>query len=192
MKLSDIAEIRTGLVLSRKTADLESDIVAEYKQLNLKCIKDNGEIDLDAVDIYKSNVKLGCNYLTQLDDIIVRLTFPFTAVLITEETTGLVVPSHFCIIRVKSGKAVPAYIKWLLNSKFVKLQVEKNKTGISFSGIKPSFYTELEIKPISMEEQLRIACIYNTAHQELLLLRKLIDQKEKLYNGVLTGIYQQY
>lgn len=191
MKLSDIAEVRTGLVLSRKAAEIDSDVVAEYKQLNLKCIKETGEIDLQALDKFRSSEKLGNNYLTHQEDVIVRLTVPYTAVLINEQTQGLVVSSHFCMIRAKKNKAVPEFIQWLLNSQPVKVEIEKNKTGVSFAGIKPSFYSELEIEPLALEKQLKIAQVYSTALKELALLEDLKRQKDLFYKNVLKDIYHR-
>ena len=42
MKLSDLAMVKTGLVLTRKQATKQECFVAEYKQLNLKAINEKG------------------------------------------------------------------------------------------------------------------------------------------------------
>ena len=54
MKLSDIAEVRTGLVLARKVAEPNKAGSLKYKQLNLKCIQDIGEIIVDELDVFFS------------------------------------------------------------------------------------------------------------------------------------------
>jgi restriction endonuclease S subunit len=191
MKLRDIAEVKTGLVLARKEAELDNAYFEKYKQLNLKCIQDDGDIDLEALDVFLSVEKLGDNYLTCPGDVIVRLSAPYTAVLIAEETQGLVVSSHFCIIRIKEGKGVPEYIKWLLNSHMVKSQIAKNTTGITYASIKPSFYSELEIKLLTLEEQKEIAWIYSMGQKELALLDELKSNKERLYKTILTNLYNK-
>jgi restriction endonuclease S subunit len=191
MKLIDIAEIKTGLVLARKAAETDNAVASKYRQLNLKCIRDNGEIDLEAMNIFFSVEELGYNYLTHPGDVIVRLSAPYTAVLITKKTQGIVVSSHFCMIRVKEGKGVPEYVKWLLNSQMVKSQIAKNITGTTYASIKPSFYSELEVKPLTLEEQKKIACIYATGKKELALLEELKGHKERLYQTILSNLYNK-
>ena len=191
MKIRDIAEVKTGLVLARKAADFDDAAALKYKQLNLKCIREQGEIDIAAMDVYFSTEELGDNYLTRPGDVIVRLSAPYTAVLITDETQGIVVSSHFCMIRVREGYSVPEYLKWLLNSQMVKAQIAKNSTGVTYASIKPSFYSELEIKPLTLEQQKKIALIYSTGQEELALLEALKENKERLYQTILNNLYKK-
>lgn len=191
MKLSDIADVKTGLVLARKAADSKGSAIVIYKQLNLRCVQSSGEIDLNLVDTFLSVEELGSNYLTCPGDVIVRLTAPYTAVLITEETQKLVVPSHFCIIRTKGNMAVPEYIQWLLNSQIVKMQIAKNTTGTSYASIKPSIYSELEIEPIPIIDQKKIAQIFMIAQKELALIEELRCTKEQYYQTVLKTLYSK-
>ena len=80
--LSDIAVVKTGVVLPRKQAKTQNEVIATYKQLNLKAINSNGSICVDELEEFLANEKLRAEYLTQPKDIIVRLTMPYTAVLI--------------------------------------------------------------------------------------------------------------
>lgn len=191
MKLRDIAEIKTGLVLSRKAAEPTEEANFTYQQLNLKCINENGTIDENSLDIFHSSEELGYNYLTYPGDIVIRLTVPNTSVLITDQTKNFVVSSHFCIIRARRGKAIPAYIQWYLNSDIVKSKIAKNITGGTFAAIKPSFLSELEIKPLSLTEQQKIADIYLTAQRELSLIDTIKHNKELLYKTALVSLYHK-
>lgn len=191
MKLSDIASIKSGLVLSRKAAEsCESDIY-KYNQLNLKCINENGTINLDLLDYYESKEELDANYLSQVDDIIVRLTVPNTAVLITDETKNIVVSSHFCMIRVNKKELLPEYLQWYLNSEIVKKQIAKSIMGSAFAAVKPGFYSELKIKLPSIKEQRFIAEFYKLIAKEIRLLEDLKLEKEFLYNCALTNYYKK-
>lgn len=191
MRLCDIADIKTGLVLSRKAADLAEESYFSYPQLNLKCIRENGTINKQELEIFHSVEELSNGYLTKPGDIIVRLTVPNTSVFIAEETKGIVVPSHFCIVRPQPDKAIAGYIQWYLNSDIVKSKIAKSITGAAFAAIKPSFLHELEIKPHSLEEQLRIANIYQMLRKEIGLLETLKCNKELYYNSALIHIYNR-
>lgn len=192
MKLSDIATIKSGLVLSRKVADSYNTETYKYNQLNLKCINENGTISTDQLDNYESKEKLDANYLTQVDDIIVRLTVPNTAVLITNETEHIVVSSHFCMIRVNIKVLLPDYLQWYLNSELVKKQIIKSIMGSTFAAVKPGFYNELKIKLPTFEEQRFIADFHMLAMKETQLLENLKLEKEMFYKRVLSDLYKKF
>lgn len=103
MKLQDLASVRSGLVLSRKQAKEASEY--RYPLINLRCIQQEGTIQLKEADIYEAKEPLKEEYLSQSGDIIVRLTAPYTAVLIDETTSGMVVSSNFVVIRVEDTRA---------------------------------------------------------------------------------------
>jgi restriction endonuclease S subunit len=191
MKLSDIASIKSGLVLARKAADSYNSDIYKYNQLNLKCINENGTINLDQLDYYESKEELNANYLSQVDDIIVRLTVPNTAALITDETKNIVVSSHFCMIRVNKKLLLPRYLQWYLNSEIVKAQIAKSIMGNAFAAVKPGFYNELKIKLPSIKEQQSIAEFYKLAMKEIRLLEELKLEKGLLYNYSLVNYYNK-
>ena len=114
MKLQDLASVRSGLVLSRKQAKEPSEY--RYPLINLRCIQQEGTIQLKEADIYEAKEPLKEEYLSQNGDIIVRLTAPYTAVLIDETTSGMVVSSNFVVIRVEDKSLLPEYLFWLLNT----------------------------------------------------------------------------
>ena len=192
MKLLDCAAIRTGLVLARKEAKGEfGTYPVKYKQLNLKCIQTNGLIDTTLLEDFETNERLGHKYLTQSDDIVIRLSYPYTAVLINEENRGLVIPSHFAVIRVISDKLLPRYLLWLLSREKTKNALTKNTTGFFIGTIRASLLGELDIAEIPLEKQMRIANFYELAQREVLLLQKLAEQKEILNTQLLSNQYKE-
>jgi len=128
-------------VLARKQASEEAgSLSVKYKQLNLKCIKSNGLIDTTLLEDYETNERLGRKYLTQPDDIVIRLSYPYTAALIDEENTGLVIPSHFAVIRADKTKLLPRYLLWLLSREKTKKELNKYNTGFVIGTVKSSFF----------------------------------------------------
>ncbi len=129
MQLGDIAEIKTGLVLSRKKAEVEFDARAKYKLLSLKNISDDGMIVNDSFDEFVSKDRLDDHYFTEEGDVLMRLSQPYTAVYINKEHRGLLVPSYFVIIKVHQTKVLPQYLAWFLNSVKVKHELDKSHAG---------------------------------------------------------------
>ena len=108
MKLGNSATVRSGLVLSRKQAREPSDI--RYPLLNLRSIHPGGYIEADQLDVFDAAEYLSPEYLSQVGDIIVRLTTPYTAILIDEATAGIVISSNFVIIRADRRALLPEYL----------------------------------------------------------------------------------
>ena len=186
MKLNRIALVRTGLVLSRKGSRIENDNF-EYRQLNLKSIDENGKIDLnETIPFYASEV-LSDNYLTHMGDVVVKTSEPYTAAFISKETEGLVIPSHFVVVRVDTEKVLPQYISWYLNKERIKKAFRMSCTGM-LKQIRPSIVAETEIKLPPIDRQKQVVELYDIAQQELTLLRKLLKQKESYYKALINEI----
>ena len=97
MRLDEVATVRTGAVTGRKKAEEGMRSSFRYKMLNLKCIAAEGYIDLAFAEEYQAKEKLKPELFTQEGDVLIRLSFPYTSVLIDDNSCGLVVPSHFAV-----------------------------------------------------------------------------------------------
>lgn len=191
MKLGEVANIKSGLVLARKAADVTAKSIYKYQQFNLKSFNENGTIDRGQLESYESSEPLTNSYLTQKDDLVVRLTAPNTAVLISDAIENIVVSSHFLLIRVDKERLLPEFLYWFLNSDGVRRDIQRNITGLAFEAVKPRFYSELPLRLPSLKRQQAIADIYMAAQKELRLLEELQKQKTLYYKRVLGSIYHK-
>ena len=188
MKLQDLASVRSGLVLSRKQAKEPSEY--RYPLINLRCIQQEGTIQLKEADIYEAKEPLKEEYLSQSGDIIVRLTAPYTAVLIDETTSGMVVSSNFVVFRVEDKSLLPEYLFWLLNTEKIKRKIYENATSNMLGAVNARFLADFELVLLSVEDQRKISQLNLLAKRERQLLRMLADEKEKYYAGVLNQAYK--
>ena len=168
MFLKDVSNIRTGLVTARKQAKgPENGDFQEYRLLSLRCIKEPGVLDVGLAEPYAANDELKLEFLTQQDDILVRLSAPYTAALVNKESTGYVVPSHFAIIRVDKSKVDPAYVLWILRQQSTLKQIYQNVSGtIAFGTINSSFFNDLKIDIIPLEKQRLIGEILKLSERD--------------------------
>ena len=185
MQLGLCAEIRSGLVLSRKQAREKTE--NRYSLLTLKSIKSDATVSEGDLDVFDAVESLNKEYLTAIGDVIVRTSTPYTAVLIDKKTAGMVVSSNFVIIRCYTDKLLPEYLFWLLNTETVKRDIFKNSAGNMLAAIKPQYFCDLEIEIPSLREQKLIADFNMTARKELELLERLKTEKEKLYQFCLEN-----
>lgn len=189
MKLKSLASVRSGLVLSRKQSKELTDY--RYPLINLRCIQQDGNIDLNKTDIYEARESLKEEYLSRQGDIVVRLTAPYTAVLIDGTTAGMVISSNFVVIRIEDKRLLPEYLFWLLNTQKVKRRIYENTTSNMLGAVKAKFLMDFELMVLPAEEQYKIAQLNLLAKKERRLLKELAVEKEKLYSSLLEQAYKR-
>jgi restriction endonuclease S subunit len=183
MKLGTVATIRSGLVLSRKLSRELSPF--RYPLLNLRAIHPDGYILSDSLEVFYATEPLRQEYLTQQGDIIIRLSIPYTAILIDSGMVGMVVSSNFAIIRLNQGYILPEYLLWLLNTADTKRKIYESSSSNMLSAVRPTFFAELEILPLTLADQEKVAKLNLLAKEEIRLLKKLADEKERYYAAVI-------
>ena len=189
MKLGEIASVRSGLVLSRKLA--RENPAQRYRLLNLRSITPEGYIDMNETDVFDAKEMLPGEYLSQVGDIVIRLSAPYTAVLIDEETEGMVVSSNFVIVRTDPQVLLPEYLYWLLNTPEVKHRMFESSSSNMLGAVKPKFFADYEITPLPIPEQQKIAAINALAKAESKLLRQLANAKEQYYEAILRNTFNE-
>ncbi|MCI8887595.1 MAG: restriction endonuclease subunit S [Hungatella sp.] len=191
MRLGELAVINTGIVAARRQASPLDKVCIRYRILNLKAINEKGYIEDNLLEEFVANGSIKEKYLTQEGDLVVRLTTPFTAVLIDRIHKGIVVPSHFIVIRVKSGKILPEYLYWLLNTEKVRQDIWQNINSTTMGTVKPMSYASLYVECITLAEQEKIGELYKLAQRELRLLERLKEQKELYYREAIDRIQKE-
>ena len=186
MKLGDMATVRSGLVISRKLSRVPTKY--RYPLLNLRSIAPEGYIDTTFLDVYDAIERLAVDYLTQKNDVVIRLSAPYTSVLIDDETNGMLISSNFVVIRTDNKSISAEYLFWLLNTSKVKRQIFENTSSNMLGAIKPKFFADFEIDLLPMEDQKKIAALNKLARRERFLLTALAREKEKYYATVIDGL----
>ena len=189
MKLGNIATVRSGLVLSRKQAREPSDI--RYPLLNLRSINPGGYIEADQLDVFVAAEYLSPEYLSQIGDVIVRLTAPYTAILVDKVTAGMVISSNFVIIRADRRELLPEYLFWLINTPKIKRSIYENTSSNMLGAIKAKYFSDFEVPSLPIAKQQQIAVMNELALKETKLLRQLADEKERYYSLLIDRVYKE-
>ena len=189
MKLGNIATVRSGLVLSRKQAREPSDI--RYPLLNLRSINPGGYIEADQLDVFVAAEYLSPEYLSQIGDVIVRLTAPYTAILIDKVTAGMVISSNFVIIRADRRELLPEYLFWLINTPKIKRSIYENTSSNMLGAIKAKYFSDFEVPSLPIAKQQQIAVMNELVLKETKLLRQLADEKERYYSLLIDRAYKE-
>ena len=187
-KISEIADIQSGLVLSRKAAN-EKTSVYPYKRLTLRSVTEDCILDVSSFEEYDACEPIDAQFLTRENDIIVRLFAPVCATLITKDYEGLVVPSQLAIIRLKDDSIyLPGYLSvYLTNQRILENLIEG--AGMAAQKIiKVGNNAELEIPCLMIEKQKKISDIANEQLNIVALYKKIIEQETLRTKSVIKDI----
>lgn len=192
MLLENIATIRTGVVTARKKASEGATITFKYNVLNLRCAQASGCFDMQYAEVLESEEELKAVYFTRLGDILVRLSAPYTAIMITrEEWCDYLVPSHFAIIRIKDASVLPEYILWILKQDATKQKILQNISGNgAFGTINSKFFNSIFVHDIPIEKQKIIGQMLLLSDREQRLLYELALQKENYNRLMLENVFE--
>lgn len=188
MKLKDISNLRTGLVTARKKASAVDEETFSYRAVTLKSFNRKGSLSIEYLDDFTAKEEIKKNYLTQYNDILVRLREPNIAVLIKEDNIDLLIPSVVATIRIDSDSVDSKFLTYYLNSTTAKRALNSSITGTAINMIKTKELEDLEIKLPSLEEQKKIVEFLDLTNKEIDLLEELKNQKEKYYSEVFNNI----
>ncbi|MCF6331550.1 MAG: restriction endonuclease subunit S [Sulfurimonas sp.] len=191
MRLKDISNLRTGLVTARKKASAVDEETYSYKAVTLKSFNHNGCLSVKYLDNFTSKEKIKEIYLTQANDVLIRLREPNIALDINEKNSGLVIPSFVASLRVDETKVDSKFLTYYLNSTTAKRALNSSITGTAINMIKTKELEDLEIKLPSLEEQKKIVEFLDLASKEIDLLEELKNKKEKYYRDVFNKIINQ-
>ncbi len=188
IKLGTIASISTGLVVKRKQAGTENEAVGQYPMLTLKSFEQGGWLNKRDLEVFFSSEALDAKYLTQKGDVVVRLSSPNTAVSISEEDAGILIPSLFVIIRLETDKILAEYLSIFLNSDYMKKIYTKDLVGSAIQIIKTSMLKDIDLKLKTLDMQEKIIKLNKQMLKERFLLEELLEEKTKYHNAIINKI----
>ena len=191
IKISDISEIKTGLVLNRKKADKNVDEKFRYKVVSLKSFNENALFDDTFADEFISSEKISDEYKVRLGDVLLRLREPNFAVYIDKEYSDLVYTSLMVRIRVSSDKFDPHFVAHYLNSSAVKRALAPDVSGTTIAMIGVASINNIKIPAINLQTQNKIVKYLDLAREESEILQNLAAQKQKYHKSIFENLIKE-
>ena len=192
--VGDFATVRTGLVVARKKAKLDSVQQIAYEQISLRYFGTGVKLDRpeEEKDIFVSAEEIDSRYFTQAGDVIVRLRAPSSAVYIEKEDEGLLIHSLLAVIRVKSNKVDAKYLAYYLNAHSTQRILKQDVKGTAIPMLKTKDLEQLKVTLPPIEKQKELVKLLELADKERELLLKLANEKKQLSQTILDTIIQQH
>ena len=191
VKLNDIAEIKSGLVLSRKKAEAYSPFEHSYKIVSLKSFAEDAYYDDAFADEFISSEQINEEYKVSQGDILLRLREPNFAVYIDKEYSDLVYTSLMVRIRVSSDKFDPHFVAHYLNSSAVKRALAPDVSGTTIAMIGVASINNLKIPLVNLQTQNKIVKYLNLARQESEILQNLVAQKQRYHKSIFENLIKE-
>lgn len=188
IKLGNLSTISSGLVVKRKQAFKDSDILKRYRMLTLKSFEQRGLLNENEFEDFESNEILNNKYLTKKGDIIIRLSYPYTAITVSDNEEGILIPSLFAIVRLNDDNILPEYLSIFLNSEYMKKLYVRSSIGSKIQIIKTSMLKDIDVKIHNLERQQKIVEFNKLALREIKLLEQLHIEKTKLHNVLINNV----
>ena len=180
-KLSECGtRIIGGQIMSRITANPEKgdEVVETRKVLVPKCIRSDGTIVAEDMPEEKLKVAADPRKLAQAGDIVMKLSTPYDAGLVTAETEGAIVPS-FCAI-IKSDNSVNQdYLLAFLNSSACKDQLRMQVSGAVMTVLSVGKIGAVEVPIPPANEQHAIGGRFAETSNRLAILQKIAALEAK-------------
>ena len=190
-RVGDFATVRTGLVVARKKARLDSLESMRYEQISLRCFGSSILLDKTQTDDFVSAEIINYKYLTQEGDVIVRLRSPSTAVYIDKEDEGLLITSLLAVIRVDDSALDSQYLAYYINSHFSQKLLQREIKGTTIPMLKTRDLEKLQLTVPSLEEQKKVVRFLELSGREQKLLLALAKEKEQLSQAALDTIIKK-
>ncbi len=183
--------ISTGLVLARKKYSPKDTEKYKYKVFTLKSFNESGYIDEEYLDDFESGQIIDSKFIAQKDDIVIRLSSPNTAIYITKELEGIVIPSLFVCIRLKENRnLLPQFVQIYLNSDKGRKNYKPDIIGGLTYVLKATSLRQIKIPFYDIEKQRQAIYLNNLMLREKLLLNKLVQEKEIYHKEVMNKILE--
>lgn len=181
IKLVEVAKFYSGLIISRERTNLYSK--TQYNVLNYKSITNHGSIDINRLDKLDLKENISTKFITKENDIILKLVYPFRAVLISKSETGIIVTSNFCKI-ICSDRVLPEYLIACLNSEKIdrKLKIESKNQSINQISIKD--LERIEIEMYGIDKQKLIANLYDSYLKRIQLTKIILEKEQKIIKNI--------
>ncbi len=182
-KISDLADVQGGMVLSRKEAKGQEETSFEYSRLTLRAFDENGNINRSELEIFHACEDLENALFTRAGDVVIRLVSPMYPVYIEPGYENILVPSQFAVLRVKDrAKVMPEYLRLCLAQKSVQDRILSLESGTAQKTVKIKTVLDLVIPLHLLHIQQEAVQIDRLSRKRECMYRELIENER-----ILTG-----
>ena len=186
-------EIIGGQIMTRLAIKDGSDEepVEVRKVVIPKCIHADGSIDVTEMPEESLRASPDPKRLTVPGDIVIKLSTPYDAAYVNEDSAGCIVPS-FCAIIKSAGQLDLDYLLAFLNSATCKNQLKQQVAGSTMAMLSVGKIKNVMIPVPSPERQREIGGQFLETHRKVHLLEQIIRLEQKKNDIYFRDMVKEY
>lgn len=185
-------EIIGGQIMSRITSKDDSDEgIGKWRVVVPKCIQADGSIDDTEMPEEVLTSKPDHKRVTELGDIVMKLSTPYDAARVEEGAVGCIIPS-FCAIIKSTGELNRDYLLAFLNSNTCKTQLKLQVAGSTMAMLSVGKVKNITIPVPPMEVQERIGNQFNETRRKVQIAKKIILLEQKKNDIYFRDLEKEY
>lgn len=186
-------ELIGGQIMSRVTVkDNLDDSVTEVRKVIIpKVINSDGTITIEDLPEEKLRVAADEKRITKIGDIVIKLSTPYDAAVIDEQSSGCLVPSFCAIIR-HGAEIDTNYMLAYLNSSFCKEQLKQQVAGSNMAVLSVGKVASV-LMPLPLKnEQIEIGNNYIKTQDRLKLIKQIVALETKRNDVFFKELVKDY
>ena len=180
IRLQDVLDIYGGQIMTRITANPDTDVevVESRRVLVPKSISADGAIDISDLPEEALKAVPDPKKVSQVGDIVMKLSPPYDAGIVTEESADCIVPS-FCAIIKCSDSVDVNYLLAFLNSGLCKNQLKAQVLGAVMTVLSVGKVKNVIMPLPEMADQVAIGSRFMKTQHKLSVIRQIAQLESK-------------
>ncbi|WP_335960432.1 restriction endonuclease subunit S [Acinetobacter bereziniae] len=191
VKLSDIAEIRTGFTFREKVEELQAGNAHIVQIKDVRSLRDQTySQSLYSDDLPRINMPAKINAPLNIGSVLLPSrgeyyrAFYFLGRRDKSLDLPVIASSQFLILIPKTEELLPEYLCWYLNQPTTQHELSNKSQGSNIPMLTITKVSSLEIELLSLEKQKQIIQLNYTWEQEQALTQKLLQNREQMMRGM--------
>ncbi len=185
-------DVISGQIMSRVACKNEADEATETRKVIIpKAIGSDGNIDINELASEKLKTVADTKRLTKVGDIVIKLSTPYDAAIINEESAGCLVPSFCAIVRCPKNIDVN-YLLAFLNSSYCKNQLKLQVAGATVTILSVGKVSNVLMPVPESDEQKRIGTDYIKTQEKLRIVKQIVELEAKRNDIVFKEMVKNY
>lgn len=177
--LDSLVDVMTGVPMSRAKKNTGSNECVNVKVLTPAAMSDNRIDDCQLVTETVSQIKDGL--YTKENDIILKASTPYDCVFIDKTHKGLLVTSFGLILRSRPDSTVDMrYLAAFLGLAQTNKELQSMSKGMTIQLIKKRDLGDLMVPLPALNDQARIAALFESTRQRKELCRAIVEKSDLL------------
>lgn len=179
LPLANLADISSGLTLRGSDA-AKASADGNYHLLRIGDLREDGRIQIDDPAMIKIEPGSGDKHRLRPGNVVVASKGSRATAAVFESTIPTVAGGQFFVIRLKTNRLLPAYLRWYLNLPEIQARLMESARGSFVQAIPIAAMREFEIQLPPPETQHQIVTLHELHNEEQRLLKLIAEKRSQL------------